>query len=65
VVHGEERIGEVTSGTFAPSLGKPLALAFVASSFAKEGTDVGIDIRGAAVPARVVKRPFYTHGSHR
>ena len=58
------RTGEVTSGTFAPSLGRPFALAFVAAAHAAEGTTLAIDVRGAAVPARVVKRPFYTQGSH-
>ena len=52
-------IGEVTSGTFSPSLDKPIAMAYVASRFAEPATEVQIDIRGRTEPARVVKLPFY------
>lgn len=64
VVAAGERIGAVTSGTFAPSLGKPLAMAYVAAGQAAEGTSLAVEVRGAPVPARVVKRPFYSQGSH-
>jgi aminomethyltransferase len=65
VLSGAKHVGEITSGTFAPSLGKGLALAYVATASAAEGAELAIDVRGVAVAARVVKRPFYKNGSHR
>ena len=51
-------IGSVTSGTQAPSLGKAIGLGYVATSHAKVGTDIFIDIRNTPVKAKVVKFPF-------
>ena len=56
---GERRTGVVTSGTQSPTLGVPIAMAYVAPSDAEPGTVVGIEIRDARVPARVVALPFY------
>ncbi|HEV7172229.1 glycine cleavage system aminomethyltransferase GcvT [Pedococcus sp.] len=56
-----EVIGEVTSGTFSPTLKNGIALALLAPSVA-EGTEVVIDVRGREVPARVVKPPFVEVG---
>ena len=53
-------IGEVTSGTMSPSLKKAIGMGYVKSEFAKSGTEIFIEIRGKAIPAKVVKRPFYT-----
>jgi aminomethyltransferase len=53
------KIGEVTSGTFSPTLQKPIAMAYVPPQFAEPGTELAIDIRGSSEPARVVKLPFY------
>ncbi len=52
-------IGEVTSGTMSPSLKKPIGMAYVKSEFAKRETEIFIEIRGKALKAVVVKRPFY------
>lgn len=52
-------IGKVTSGTQSPSLQKAIGMAYVAKEFAKEGTDIYIDIRNNKVKAKVVKFPFY------
>jgi aminomethyltransferase len=57
-------IGEITSGTFSPTLEKPIAMAYVQPQFAAPGTELGVDIRGSIEPARVVKLPFYSRGSH-
>jgi aminomethyltransferase len=54
-----KEIGKVTSGTFAPTLQKSLAMAFVDPRFAAEGTKVEIDIRGKPELATVAKLPFY------
>lgn len=52
-------IGKVTSGTMAPSLGKGIGLGYVPTAFAEEGSKIYIQIRKNAIPATVVKLPFY------
>lgn len=52
------RIGTVTSGTQAPSLGKAIGLGYVVTEYAKVGTEIFIDIRNTLVKAKVVKFPF-------
>lgn len=59
VFSGERRSGVVTSGTQSPTLGVPIAMAYVAPGDAEPGTVVDVEIRGARVPARVVTLPFY------
>ena len=54
-----EKIGEVTSGTFSPTLQKPIAMAYVRPAAAKVGTELTVDIRGTQEPAKVVPLPFY------
>jgi aminomethyltransferase len=56
---GERRTGEVTSGTQSPTLGLPIAMAYVAPGDAEPGTMLDVEIRDARVPARVVPLPFY------
>jgi aminomethyltransferase len=51
-------IGTVTSGTQAPSIGKAIGMGYVASEFAKVGSEIYIDIRNHLVKAKVVKFPF-------
>ena len=55
-------VGEVTSGTWSPTLGQAIALAYVPTAAAKLGTPLAVEIRGKAEPAVVVKRPFYRRG---
>jgi len=52
-------IGIVTSGTQSPILNKGIGLGYVPSEYATEGTEIHIQIRKNALPARVVKLPFY------
>jgi aminomethyltransferase len=59
VLVGDRRSGVVTSGTQSPSLGMPIAMAYVAPGDAEPGTVVDVEIRDARVPARVVDLPFY------
>ena len=56
---GDRRTGVVTSGTQSPTLGVPIAMAYVAPDDAETGTIVDIEIRDARVPARIVPLPFY------
>ena len=58
VLDGDETVGIVTSGNFAPSLGQGIALAFLPPD-TEEGARLAVDIRGTAAPATVVPTPFY------
>lgn len=52
-------IGVITSGQPSPTLGYPVALAYVEPSFAAPGTAVEVDLRGKREPFEVVALPFY------
>lgn len=52
-------LGEVTSGALSPTLGHPIAMAYVAPSSADAGTAVFLDVRGTRIPATVTALPFY------
>ncbi|MEO9299150.1 glycine cleavage system aminomethyltransferase GcvT [Devosia alba] len=54
-------IGAVTSGGFAPSLGKTIAMGFVPPSHAEIGTALQVSVRGRAQAATVVPTPFVPH----
>ncbi|MBV1924441.1 MAG: glycine cleavage system aminomethyltransferase GcvT [Flavobacteriaceae bacterium] len=53
------KIGEVTSGTMSPSLGKGIGMGYVPSIMKSVGTQIHIQIRKNAVPATIIKLPFY------
>lgn len=55
----DQEVGIVTSGSFSPTLGKSIALAYVPTAYAKSGTEVAVLIRKKPQPATVVKKPFY------
>ena len=60
VVADGQVIGEVTSGAPSPTLGKPIAMAYVDAAHSAPGTTgVGVDIRGSHEPYEVVALPFY------
>jgi aminomethyltransferase len=59
VLRGPEITGEVTSGTFSPTMERPIAMAYVRPEAATVGTQLAIDIRGTRHPATVVPLPFY------
>ncbi len=59
---GGRPVGVVTSGSFAPSLGKNVGFAFVPPEAAVVGTEIGVEIRGKEVAARVVETPFFRRG---
>ncbi len=60
---GERRTGIVTSGTQSPTLGVPIAMAYVAAGDAEPDTKLDVEIRDGRVPARVVPLPFYRRTS--
>ena len=57
VIHGGERVSEVTSGSYSPVLEKGIALAYL-PRHVKKGDDVEVEIRGKRHPAEVTKTPF-------
>jgi aminomethyltransferase len=59
VLLGDDVVGEITSGALSPTLGHPIAMAFVAPDAAQEGTSLSIDVRGTRIPATVTALPFY------
>jgi aminomethyltransferase len=59
VLHGDRHLGRVTSGTFSPTLGHPIAMGYVERSAASNGTELAIDIRSHHESARVAELPFY------
>ena len=61
VLDGDSPVGQVTSGNVSPSLGTPIGMAYVPARLAEPGTEIAVEIRGKAIPARVTTLPFYAH----
>lgn len=59
VFHAGAPVGEVTSGTLAPTVNQAIALAYVPTALSKPGQALEVEIRGKQYPAVVVKKPFY------
>lgn len=59
VVSGDDVVGVVTSGAPSPTLGHPVAMAYVRPSVSPVGTELSVDVRGRHEPVRVVALPFY------
>ena len=59
VLRGERRTGVITSGSHSPTLGRAIAMAYVAPADGEPGTILEVEIRDQAVPAEVVPMPFY------
>lgn len=54
-----KKIGEVTSGTMAPSLKVPIGMGYVPTALSKEGSEILVQIRDKKLKAKVIKFPFY------
>ena len=65
ILVGDEVVGAVTSGGFAPSVGAPIAMGYVAAAHAGIGTALEIAVRNKRIPAKVVSMPFVPHRYHR
>ena len=52
-------IGEITSGALSPTLGHPIAMAYVNPAVADGETPLFLDVRGTKIPATVTALPFY------
>ncbi|MDX5420675.1 MAG: glycine cleavage system aminomethyltransferase GcvT [Hymenobacteraceae bacterium] len=60
IVNAEgEKIGEVTSGTMSPSMGKGVGLGYITKDYSKTGTEIFIRVRNKDMKAQVVKLPIY------
>jgi aminomethyltransferase len=62
---GKEQVGVVTSGTFSPCLKAPIAMGYVATPLAAEGSKLSVEVRGKLVPAVVSKMPFVPNRYYR
>ncbi len=68
IMRGHQRVltsagdGQITSGSFAPTLGRSVALARIPAAAATPGTAVQVEVRGTLLPGRVVRPPFVRHG---
>jgi aminomethyltransferase len=60
IVHGDETVGEVTSGTHSPSLDVGIGMGYLRSELAEPGTEVEIDVRGKRRGARIGEKPLYS-----
>lgn len=65
VFAGGERVGIVTSGGFSPTLGHPIAMAYVDAAHAEAGTALEIEVRGKRLAATVTPMPFVPHRYYR
>ncbi len=54
-----KNIGEITSGTFGPSVQAPVAMGYIEKSFSKINTKVFLEVRGKKYPAIISNLPFY------
>jgi aminomethyltransferase len=62
---GDAHVGTITSGGFAPSLGAPIAMGFVANPYSAPGTSLEADVRGKRIALTVSPMPFVPHRYHR
>ena len=60
-----ETVGSVTSGGFGPTVGGPVAMGYVSTDLAAEGTSLQAIVRGKAMPCRVAALPFVPHNYFR
>jgi aminomethyltransferase len=59
ILHEGRQVGDVTSGTVSPTLGRPIAMGYVEPQVAMPGQQLTVDVRGQVLDARVVDLPFY------
>jgi aminomethyltransferase len=58
---GKDLVGEITSGGFGPTLNGPMAMGYVRSDLAEDGSKLSLMVRGKPLPATVVPLPFVPH----
>ncbi len=65
VFSGDTEVGVVTSGGFAPSIGAPIAMGFVATNYSAPQTRLEAEVRDKRIPLTVTSLPFIAHRYHR
>lgn len=65
VYSGDTQIGRITSGGFSPTLERPIAMGYVDTALAAEGTELEVEVRKKRLPATVASLPFVPHRYHR
>jgi aminomethyltransferase len=60
-----EVVGKVTSGGFGPTVGAPVAMGYVETPYAGEGTSLQAMVRGKALPCKVAALPFVANNFYR
>ena len=65
VFAGDTMVGTVTSGGFSPTLGHPIAMAYVDTAHTEEGSELEIEVRGKRLSATVTSMPFVPHNYYR
>ena len=63
IIVNDQNVGEITSGTFAPTVQRSISMGYIAPQLGEPGTQVTIDIRGKHHAGRVVALPFYKRES--
>jgi aminomethyltransferase len=59
ILHDDASVGEVTSGSYGPSVDRYVGMGYVPASLAAVGTAIAVEVRGRGQAARVVKTPFH------
>lgn len=65
VFAGDTKVGTVTSGGFSPTLGQPIAMAYIDTAYTEEGTQLTCQVRNRNLPATVSPMPFVSHKYYR
>ena len=60
VFHQGQQVGNVTSGSYSPTLDTSIGMGYVQERYAAPGTTLDLDIRGRIAPVEVTSLPFYS-----
>ena len=64
IIANDREVGIITSGALSPTLGYPVAMAYVDPDVIEAGDPLFIDVRGTRIPASVVSLPFYKRAAN-
>ncbi|MBX7539768.1 glycine cleavage system aminomethyltransferase GcvT [Qipengyuania sphaerica] len=65
VYSGDKQVGRVTSGGFSPTLQRPIAMAYIDTALASEGTELEVEVRNKRLSAKVATMPFVPNRYYR
>ena len=63
ILDGDDPVGEVTSGTFSPTLQRGIGLGYVPSALAEPDTPIAVDVRGRTRTGHTARKPLYAKES--